>query len=239
MRTHRLRVPFVAVLSICFGILGATSAWAINLQVPPTLNERDRTIPISGTVRSVIVRTDIGRIVVGSGSKHQIRVHETWNFARAEVTSSLKDGVLTVRGDCPNDATSWNKCSTDLTIVVPSSVVVDAFSNFGDITTKGLRGNEKLVTNFGDVRTIAVTASNVSAVTDYGEVLVDLVTAPMKATARSNFGDVSLKVPAGTYAIDADTQFGDVTVTGVKDDGDAPRRITGTSEYGDVAIASR
>ena len=238
MGRTRIYAVVVACLALVFGVVGAGIAWA-PIEIPPTLNDETRTIPLDGSIRSVVVRTDLGEIIVGSGSKHLIRVRETWNYSRPTVTHTLKNGVLTVQGECPNDPTSWNRCSTDLTVVVPSAVTVDAFSNFGDITTKALRGNEKLASDFGELRALGVSAATMTADTDYGEVVLDLVSAPTKASAISNFGDISVKVPAGTYAVDAKTDFGDVSVKGIDTDKDAPRRITGHSDYGDVAVARR
>jgi hypothetical protein len=204
---------------------------------PPILNEQTRTIPLTGTIRSVVVRSDMGEIALAPGSKHLIRVHETWNYARPTVTHTLKNGVLTVRATCPNDQTSFNKCSNDLALVVPKAVSVNAVSDFGDVVTKGLRGNEKLVTDFGDVRAIGVSADSISADTNYGTVALTLASAPKKVVGLSDFGNIGIKVPSGAYAVDAKSGWGDINVKGITRSGSAARRITARTSYGDVFIA--
>jgi hypothetical protein len=181
----------------------------------------------------------MGEIVVGSGTTHEVRIHETWNYARPTVAYSLRNGLLTVRASCPDDMTSFNKCSSDLTIVVPSAVSVDALSAFGDITTKSLVGAEKLSTDFGDIFASKVSASSIGALTDYGTVRLDMLSAPVNASGHSSFGDVSMKVPGGVYDVSADTDFGDVSVKGITRDDDASRRLRATSNYGDISIARR
>ena len=107
------------------------------------------------------------------------------------------------------------------------------------MTTKGLRGNEKLRSDFGHVAASGVSARSIAARTDYGDVVLDLVSAPTNATGRSSFGDISVKVPAGVYAVSAKTDWGDVSVSGITDDDNAPRHITANSSYGDVAVVRR
>jgi hypothetical protein len=233
-----LSVAVVATLLHAFAFISAPAS-ALTFEFPPTLNEVTREIGLSGTIRSVVVRTDMGHIVVAPSSTHKIRIHETWNYARSTVTHSLRAGVLTVIADCPRDNINFNKCSDDLTLFVPSAVTVDAKSQFGDVVTKSLKGAEKLATNFGDIVASKLSASSVSGTTDYGSVVFDLVSAPTKATGESNFGDVSMKVPAGVYDVTAATDFGDVSVKGITRDDDASRHLTATSDYGDVAISRR
>jgi hypothetical protein len=233
------RALSVAVAATLLCALSATQASALTIEFPPTLNEVTREIALSGTIRSVIVRTDMGHIVVAPASSHKIRIHETWNYARSTVTHSLASGVLTVIANCPRDNLNFNKCSDDLTLFVPSAVTVDAKSRFGDVVTKSLKGAEKLSTDFGDIVASKLSASSISASTDYGRVVFDLVSAPTKAFGSSNFGDVSMKVPAGVYDVTADTDFGDVSVKGITRDGDATRQLTATSNYGDISISRR
>jgi hypothetical protein len=234
----RSAVVAVALATLVAAAL-AHSASAAPLSIPPILNETTTTFPVKGTVRAVVVRTDMGQILVRSGSPSAITFHETWNHTRPTLTRSLKDGVLTVRATCPDDPTSFNKCSDDLMIVVPSAVRVDGATDFGDVTTKGLRGAEKLASDFGDITASRVSASTISAVTDHGKVDLGLITAPKKASARSSFGDVSVRVPSGTYAVSVKTEYGETSVTGLRQSRDATRRIAASSSYGDVTVAGR
>jgi hypothetical protein len=232
------RGTFVAVITALTLLSVAPGAPAqVSIMIPPILNEQTRTIGLSGTIRSVIVRSDFGEITLAPGSTHFIHVHETWNYARPTLTHTLRNGVLSVRASCPNDPTSFNKCSNDLTLVVPKAVTVDAFSNFGDVTTKALKGNEKLGTDFGDIRATGVSVGTISAVTSYGKVSFALASPPKVASGRSSFGDIAIKVPAGTYDVDASTDWGDVTVKGITRSDDATRRITASTSYGDIAVS--
>ena len=234
-----IRGLIAAAAAVLLCAFGAPSASALSIEIPPTLNDTTRTVPVTGLVKSVVVRTDMGQVAISAGSSHSIRIRETWNFAKPTVTHSLNNGVLRVTANCPDEPTSFNKCSASLAIVVPSAVTVDAFSNFGDVRTKSLRGSEKLGSDFGDITAAGVSATTIATQTDYGNVLLDLVSAPTNAAGRSSFGDVSVKVPAGTYAVSAKTSYGDVKVSGITRDSDAARRLTAHSSYGDISVTRR
>ena len=194
-------------------------AAALTLQVPPILHETTTTFAAPGTIKAVVARADMGSITVVPGSTHAIKFHQTWNYAKPTLTRSLSNGVLTVIARCPRDPTSFNKCSDDLAITVPSAVSVDAVAGFGDVVTKNLVGSERLRSSFGDIVASHITASAISTATD--------------------FGDIAIKVPAGTYAVTAKADWGEVHVSpSVKQDSHASRKISADSNYGDVFVSS-
>jgi hypothetical protein len=77
----------------------------------------------------------------------------------------------------------------------------------------------------------------ITATTDAGKVDVDAVSRHI--TAKTNAGDVHVKVPAGRYAVDADTDAGDVNVRGLVRDDSAPRSISARTDAGDVTVEAR
>lgn len=228
----------ILLLAVAALFAGEQHATALSLQVPPILHDTTTTTPVSGTIRAVVARTDMGSIIVAPGSAHSIRFHKTWNYAEPTMTRTLRDGVLTVTAKCAEDHTSLNKCSDDLLITVPSVVTVDADTGFGNIVTKNLKGNEKLGSSFGDITASRVAAGAISASSSEGRVAFDLASIPTTAFAKSSFGDILMKVPAGTYAVSTKTGYGDVHVSGIRQDSGASRKLTAISSFGDITVGT-
>jgi hypothetical protein len=58
--------------------------------------------------------------------------------------------------------------------------------------------------------------------------------------ARTDSGDVAVSVPPGQYAVDAQTDTGDVTIDGIMRNDGAPKSIQARTDSGDITLrASR
>lgn len=173
---------------------------------------------MSGAVNRVVVSDDSGNVVVQSGGPASVASHQQWNLLAPSLSQSLSGGVLTVRATCPN--VPANGCSVDLTITVPAQVSVAAEAAAGDVTTRNLVGDESLRSSAGDVRAA-------------------LTSTPTFAQLTSAAGNVFARVPAGVYDVQASSDAGAVTVTGITRQAGAPHRLVGRSSAGDVTLAGR
>jgi hypothetical protein len=117
---------------------------------------------------------------------------------------------------------------------------VSAVSDQGTVSVGRLRGERlSMKSGYGDVLVDNTSVSHVTANSAQGQVNVALTKAPSLARATSGYGTVALLVPAGRYAVDASTGYGQTSVTGIVRDDSAPRQLIATSSQGDVTVTGR
>jgi hypothetical protein len=117
---------------------------------------------------------------------------------------------------------------------------VSATSDQGTVSVARLSGDRlSMKSGYGDVLVDSTSASHVTASSAQGQVNVVLTKAPDLARATSGYGAVSLMVPAGRYAVDASTSYGQTSVSGIVRDDSAPRQLIATSSQGDVTVTGR
>jgi hypothetical protein len=117
---------------------------------------------------------------------------------------------------------------------------VSAASDQGTVSVARLHGDRlSMKSGYGDVLVDTTSASHVTANSAQGQVNVALTKAPSLARATSGYGTVALMVPAGRYAVDASTSYGQTSVTGIVRDDSAPRQLIATSSQGDVTVTGR
>lgn len=175
---------------------------------------------VSETVHRVIVDVDAGDVKLASaGPQVQVRERRHYVGRGPRISRHVRDGVLTIRSDCP--ALAMLDCATDLRLGLPAGVGAEVHTDNGDVEARALR------------------ASDVRVTTNVGDIALDLADPGAVAEARSDVGDVDLAVPAGTYAVKAGTDVGDRAVRGLVQDDRAPRAITAQSDVGDVTVRAR
>ena len=164
------------------------------------------------------------------------------------------DGVLEVTATCPPFFALI--CAVDYVVEVPPAATVEVRADVGAVSVRGVEAALDLRTEVGDVtvakaaRPVRVRTSTgdvsatglgsgrVSAVTAVADVLVDALTAPETVEARADVGDVTVRVPDGTYDVDASAGVGHVRI-GVRTAVASPRRITAGTGVGDVDVGAR
>ncbi len=255
-----MKIHVVVLLGAAATVLGSVSA-ASGLTVGPA-HHRTVEATVAGAVTSLSVSNDVGDIVVIPGSVTRIVATEQYTFNAPTVRHSLRNGVLSVIARCPRTAgpvdVGLNDCAADLVMTLPRDVAVDAMDSVGDIRVRDLRGNESLRSDVGDIVVDRVTASSIRASSsdgelrlnavraptvnlrsDSGDIRADLAAMPRAVVARSSDGDVSLTLPAGTYAVDTHTDDGTTHVRGITDRSDAQRSVSVRTSDGDIRIDGR
>ena len=101
-----------------------------------------------------------------------------------------------------------------------------------DLTSRTLQASS----GYGDVTMAHTRATDVVAHSDSGKVDADLGTAPANASVTSSYGDVTLTVPTGRYAVSATSGYGDVKVEKLTVDGRSPRLLNVHSDSGNVLV---
>lgn len=102
---------------------------------------------------------------------------------------------------------------------------VDLHTAEGDLTLLGVEGPFRADTGAGDIVGMDLVSTSADAWASAGDVALTFANLDT-LDARSGAGDVTLRVPAGGYALDLTAEAGDVTVDGV------------TRAYGGPSIAA-
>ena len=229
------------------------------------LHHKVARIALHGEITGLVIRGEVGDIKIVAGKNNVARVvaEESYNLTAPQLTYSLKGGLLRVSAPCPRTPgvdveLGLNNCAVDFTVTVPRRVAVDAADDVGDISVRGLHGNEALQTDVGSVTVRSVTASSLLAKASAGGVRLHkvraksvtlrsatgdidagLIAVPRSVIARCSDGDVSLSVPHGTYAVDVHTAVGSTKVTGITVSASAKHTLTASSADGDVRISGK
>lgn len=179
----------------------------------------------------VRVVVDRGSVDVVAESRVGIRVvtTKTGSLRRPHTSVSGDSGTLLLRGECsdPLGGLLPGACRVDYRIEVPNDTRIQIESNRGDLSAEGLRGTAELATRSGDIDVSElggplilnaatgsirgeVTADDIEARAERGSVTIVAAHPPARLLAVSSTGDVDLRLPPATYALDAGTATGRV-----------------------------
>jgi putative adhesin len=132
------------------------------------------------------------------------------------------------------------RCRSDLRIDAPPEVDVQIRTQAGDVDLRGLSGRADVETDSGDIRTQRLEPVTVRAMTEAGDVSLDLFGQPARTEAESDAGDVRVTVPYGQYRIDALADGGgNAKVEGLIRDDLAPQAIVALTDVGDIVVRAR
>jgi hypothetical protein len=229
------RVVAISALLVvgCFGAL-----------VIGGLTSRERrlvTYPVTGALQGLVFDLGAGEItIVGGGRRDAVEVRRTEHYAfgrTPRTTRETRAGVFKVTSRCPTSL--MVRCSVAYRVIVPDNVALDIRTTSGTVALRGYRGTAKVSTTSGAIDISGYCGNALDARTAAGTVTLDATCAPPQTLLRAATGDVRARVPAGRYAIDAETSSGDAHLRGVTDDDDAPYSIQVLSGSGDVDLEGR
>lgn len=178
-----------------------------------------------------------GDVHVVAADRKDVRIvwRLTWSFQRPELEVRRDGDVLVLRERCGGFGIN---CGVDITVEVPAATRVVATSNAGDVTATGLTTNARLQTSAGDVRGEQLRSPELDAKSAAGDVRLAFTASPMRVSARSSAGDVTVVVPDErdvAYFVDASSSAGNRQVA-VDTDRQSTRTISVDSAAGDVAV---
>ncbi len=190
---------------------------------------------LSSAVTAIAVHSLGGRITVTAGTGDTVRVTETLRYTGARPTPEhrLDAAQLTFTSGCQGHQGS---CGVDYRIEVPSGVNATMDSAGGAITVDGLAGSLDLSTGGGALDATRIASTNLTARTAGGAAILDFVVPPGALRTDSAGGDITVRLPAGRYAVDARSDGGDTRIE-VTADPSAPHRIDVRADGGDISLA--
>jgi uncharacterized protein involved in outer membrane biogenesis len=195
---------------------------------------------LASPVTKIVVRADAGDVDVRAGLTGDVVLtrRDAWTVNRPTISEHYADGVLTIRTRC-GGLRGVLRCRSDLRIDAPPEVDVAVRTEAGDVDLRGLNGRADVQTTSGDIRTHRLEPVTVKALTDAGNVSLDLFGEPARTEAESNGGNVRVTVPYGPYRVDANTKAGNVKVEGLIRDDLAPQAIDALTNAGDITVRAR
>jgi hypothetical protein len=202
------------------------------------INDETMTSAVSGRIRKVIVRNEIGSVVVVPGASASVKRTLRWNFSKPSYSQTLADGVLSVRAHCPDFP--FNECSTHLVVVVPRTTEVGVGVVNGSAKISRFAGRSVAAAVNNGMLTLSDLASPVvRADSNNGEVRVSFLRKPAKVALTNDNGDVLAWLPRGAYDIQTKTRNGAVSVKGLSDVSGTARKVWAQTTNGDVILRGR
>lgn len=246
-RTWLVLGSLAAILAVGFGTINVIGLLAHE--------ERTETATFAaGGVTRLDLVADNGSVEVVGADTDEITViaEISHGLSRTRHRAAIEGDTLVVRSSCPW-ISEW--CSVDYRIEVPAeldvqldiedgrlavrdvagAVRVDGDSDSIELTR--LAGDVEASTDDGNVVARGLRSASVQADSDNGRVSLTFASAPTTVQASTDHGRVEVVVPDGseTYRVDLETDFGSTDI-GVRTDPDSSRRITGSSDSGDVTV---
>jgi DUF4097 and DUF4098 domain-containing protein YvlB len=199
------------------------------------------------------VRADSGTLTLSAGPDNQTTVaaRSRWEEQQPTVTEQWNGSTLTVVTSCPGEG----RCEVDLTVTLPAGTTITTNTDTGDATLTGLTGPVSVRTGTGQIRLSELTgkvtadtetgsikgstlsADQVTATTDTGDVSLGFSVDPEAVSVTVGTGEVIITVPRSStsYHVTADTDTGDRRVGVTQDDG-ASRTIGAHTDSGNVTV---
>ncbi|MFG2529167.1 hypothetical protein [Streptomyces sp. NPDC048516] len=175
-------------------------------------------------ITSLKVKSAGGSIELVGGSGSGIKVTEKlhYNNDKPKTRHTSAGGVLTLAApnSCGGGGIGGNTCEVSYRVEVPKALAANLQSDGGNVTVDGGAAGQLTVHSDGG----SVTAGKFPA-------------APESVEVNSSGGNVTLRMPAGAYAVNASTDGGSQKV-GVKTDPGSDHKITARSDGGGVSVLS-
>ncbi|MFI9239240.1 hypothetical protein [Streptomyces sp. NPDC053079] len=180
---------------------------------------------VEGQVASLRVKSAGGSIELVGGSGNEVKVTEKLRYSddKPKTKHHVDNGVLTLTApdDCGGGGGfGGSTCEVSYRVEIPKALAANLRSDGGGITVSG------------------GVAGRLTARSDGGSITVGgFPAAPESVDVSSSGGDVTLRMPAEAYAVDAATDGGSQKVD-VKTDPASGHRIKARSDGGRVSVIS-
>lgn len=208
-------------------LLGLLGLWTACAPV------QGRAIEVNGEVSRIELRVDTGSVrVVGAPEGSRVRVLRK---ARAfpdtrKVHQEVAGGVMRIEARCGGSL----DCRVDHELRVDPKVAVVLVLDDGDVELDGVLGDLDVEVGLGKVTGALLGGSDVEVRTEGGSIDLGFVRAPQRLTVNAAAGDVTLRVPAGSYRCDLAVAPPDTS--GLRCDEAAPRTIAASTAVGKLRL---
>ena len=221
--------------------------------------EKDRTVLAQpGTVRSVDVDVEVGRVEVVPGGGDEATITRTRRYlvGAPRTQEGLTDGVLRIEAECQSYIVAG--CSVDYRIEVPAGVpvrihterasvavtemtgMVEIDAGAGNVRLTRTRGPVKVDTSAGNVEGVDIAPQFLDATTGAGRIRLSIAEAPGRLGLKTGAGNIDVALPTtpGGYRVATETGAGKVDVSVEQNEGGS-RTIIASTGAGNIRIRPR
>jgi hypothetical protein len=193
-------------------------------------------LPVSGGKLAVHLGDGDVRMVPGAGADASLTGTVRYSLFRPGISTTNTGGRVSIGVDCSSPV-GW--CGADMTLTAPADVTsADLSTDSGNVSVSGPQSASTLAlsSSMGDVSATGVTASDVTAHSDMGDITLTFTKPPRLLTVSDSMGDISIVLPRGyRYQINANSAMGTRNV-GIQSADSAPYSVSATTSMGDVNI---
>jgi hypothetical protein len=249
-----IRTAWIAVGSVTAAAALASGTFNIVELLAHEMETRVESFDAEG-VAVLDIDNDAGSVTIQSADVDQITVRARIGHGLRRSGSSIRieGDRLLVRGSCPVIGSQW--CDVRYTIEVPADIDVvvegdndgirvtgidgrvELHSDNGSIRLTDINGDVELSADNGSIEAVGLTSNSVQADSDNGDIELELRQPPQTLDLSSDNGDIVVVVPRDdeVYAVDVTTDNGS-TENGLRTDQAGSRRITASTDNGDVTL---
>ncbi len=170
----------------------------------------------AGDITEISLDSSGGDVIIEATNRNEILVtaqKTAWHSSKAKAQSELEDLSVTVtqaggrivvkyrRDPTMFFVGSQQTDSVDFIISVPEGFIVNAQTDYGDVTLTGKLGTSTVTTNFGNLDLSGI-VGNLEAKSNSGDITAAAITGDdIKIDLSSDFGDISLSKTQGTSVV--------------------------------------
>lgn len=171
--------------------------------------------PIEAADRLVVINR-AGPITVSAGADDLLVRNDSWLLSRPELETAMEGGEQVMRitcdgvGPCRSSADVILGSGLDLVIITDDVVSIDRYdgdvtvvSSAGSVTLGPITGSAR-VRSTGRVDGFSLGVGSIDIATTDGPISLAFVAPPSVVRAEAGDRDVSLRLPGGPYAVDAE-----------------------------------
>lgn len=173
---------------------------------------------VKEAVSALNVKSNGGLIELVASDRTTVEVTEKFRYSGDKPKTEHAVSGSTLSLDTAGCSSDSSPCEVSYRLEVPRTLSVTLASEGGDVKVSGLAGK-------------------LTAATDGGGADAAFSSAPDNVDVRTGGGDIEVRLPGGSYAVDADGEGGTEKVT-VKKDPASSHKVTAKSGGGDLSITS-
>jgi hypothetical protein len=236
-RHDRLRVSRWALLlasSLLVLVAAAVVLTGLWLSTIKTTSFASR---LSASPLGIELRVQSGDVAVVGGSQSGVSISHSDDSVFGQgprERRSISAGIVHISSSCPRLVVGH--CWANYRLDVPDDVPISVRAESGTVHLVGYHGSADIATNGGAISVEGYCGFVLGAASASGDISVSATCSPERLTLRSDTGDVTAVVPAGSYRIQAASNGGATSVDGVSNDDGAPWAIQALSNSGSVKV---
>jgi len=236
-RHGRLRVSRWALLLTSSLLVLIATAVVLTVLWLSTVKTTSFASQLSASPLGIELRVQSGDVAVVGGSQSGVSISHSDDSVFGHGPRehrSISAGIIYVSSSCPRLVVG--RCWANYRLDVPDDVPISIRAENGTVHLVGYHGSADIATNGGAISVEGYCGFVLGAASATGDISVSATCSPERLTLRSDTGDVTAVVPAGSYRIQAGSNSGAASVDGVSNDDGAPWAIQALSNSGNVRV---